>query len=243
MSLLRFDRRDYASLHRLVSSGFMGVLIESPGVLGARSSTQALGQFAAGTDVYFSADVETDGPIPGPFSMLSFALVYAGNFDGKVFHRPSKHDQSFYSELKPISAQFEIEALRVNGLNRDRLLEHGQSPEEAMTAAGQWVKRSAGLGQPVLVAYPLSFDWTWLYWYFLQFSREGSPFDYSKCYDIKTAFAVKAGIPIGEAGRSKIEGFLKSGHPHTHHAVDDAIEQAELFANIFEWKGGNGRVG
>src|SRR5262245_56668885 len=33
-------------------------------------------------DVYFSADVETDGPIPGPYSMLSFALVQAGRFDG-----------------------------------------------------------------------------------------------------------------------------------------------------------------
>ncbi len=31
-----------------------------------------------GLDVYFSADVETDGPIPGPFSILSFALVFAG---------------------------------------------------------------------------------------------------------------------------------------------------------------------
>ena len=34
------------------------------------------------TDVYFSADVETDGPIPGPYSILSFAIVYAGSFDG-----------------------------------------------------------------------------------------------------------------------------------------------------------------
>lgn len=38
-------------------------------------------------DVYFSADVETDGPIPGPFSMLSFALVPAGTFDGEIFRR------------------------------------------------------------------------------------------------------------------------------------------------------------
>jgi hypothetical protein len=39
-------------------------------------------------DSYFSADVETDGPIPGPYSMLSFALVYAGSFDGRKFERP-----------------------------------------------------------------------------------------------------------------------------------------------------------
>jgi hypothetical protein len=40
-------------------------------------------------DSYFSADVETDGPIPGPYSMLSFALVYAGSFDGAKFSRPA----------------------------------------------------------------------------------------------------------------------------------------------------------
>jgi hypothetical protein len=33
-------------------------------------------------DAYFPADVETDGAIPGPYSMLSFALAYAGCFDG-----------------------------------------------------------------------------------------------------------------------------------------------------------------
>ena len=38
-------------------------------------------------DAYFSADVETDGPIPGPFSMLSFAIAYAGSFDGRLFER------------------------------------------------------------------------------------------------------------------------------------------------------------
>jgi hypothetical protein len=25
-------------------------------------------------DIYFSADIETDGPIPGPYSMLSFGI-------------------------------------------------------------------------------------------------------------------------------------------------------------------------
>ena len=48
------------------------------------------------TDIYISADVETDGPIPGPYSMLSFALVYAGAFDGKTFFRPPNYDRSIY---------------------------------------------------------------------------------------------------------------------------------------------------
>ncbi|HVN27297.1 MAG TPA: hypothetical protein VMT64_02365, partial [Candidatus Binataceae bacterium] len=50
-------------------------------------------------DAYFSADVETDGPIPGPYSILSLALVFVGTFDGKNFER-SNESLSFYRELK-----------------------------------------------------------------------------------------------------------------------------------------------
>src|ERR1700739_1173173 len=92
-------------------------------------------------DVYFSADVETDGPIPGPFSMLSFALVYAGRFDGRAFERPENLATTIYKELRPISNSFEPEALRVNGLDRDRLCREGGSPKLVMTEAAEWVKR------------------------------------------------------------------------------------------------------
>jgi hypothetical protein len=191
-------------------------------------------------DVYFSADVETDGPIPGPFSILSFALVYAGAFDGQIFKRPHNYAQTFYTELKPISNNYEPDALLANGLDRDRLCEHGEAPDVAMTRACQWVRQLAGKDKPVLVAYPLSFDWTWLYWYFVRFSSEGSPFDYSRCFDIKTAFAIKASVPIAEAGRSKLFLSLRPQRKHTHHALEDAIEQAEIFANVFQWKGTGG---
>ena len=60
-------------------------------------------------------------------------------------------------------------------------------------------------------------------------------FQYSRCFDIKTAFAVKAGISISQAGRSRLLPALVSKHKHTHHALGDAIEQAEVFANVFEW--------
>jgi hypothetical protein len=193
-------------------------------------------------DAYFSADVETDGPIPGPFSMLSFALVYAGSFDGRRFVRPDKYEHKLYFELKPVSDNFQVEALRVNGLDRERLRSVGAPPEEAMTVACRWVKTIAGVAQPVLVAYPLSFDWSWLYWYFIRFSIDGSPFGYSRCFDIKTALAVKASIPISQSGRSRIDSSLQPGHRHTHNALDDAIAQAEIFANVFEWEGVCGRT-
>lgn len=192
-------------------------------------------------DVYFSADVETDGPIPGPFSILSFALVFAGCFDGKQFRRPKNYENSFYRELRPISESFQPEALRVNGLDRERLCLEGYAPERAMAEASNWVKEVSGKGRAVLVAYPLSFDWAWLYWYFVRFCREGSPFGHSRCFDIKTAIAVKAHIPTSEAGRQQLFPFLRSGREHSHHALDDAAEQAEIFANVFEWEGAIGQ--
>jgi len=187
-------------------------------------------------DFYFSADVETDGPIPGPYSMLSFALVGIGVSDGKTLSSASGKREIFYRELKPISKKFQTEALLINGLDRDRLLRDGHAPEIAMKDAFQWVKTVAGDNSPVLVAYPLAFDWTWLYWYFVNFCDCGSPFGYSRCYDIKTAFAVKNRLPISEAGRSKLPAHLRAVHQHTHHAVDDAISQAEIFRSLFEWR-------
>ena len=188
-------------------------------------------------DVYFSADVETDGPIPGPFSILSFAMVFAGTFDGNNFVRPQAYDDHFYAELKPISDEYQQEALMVNGLDRNFLCDHGRDPKVAMEEAYKWINLIGGDRQPVLVAYPLSFDWTWLYWYFTKYCSLGSPFGHSRCFDIKTALAVKNKLPISRAGRSQLPLKLTSTRRHTHHALDDAIEQAEIFANLFQSRG------
>lgn len=188
-------------------------------------------------DVYFSADVETDGPIPGPYSMLSLAIVYAGTYDGANFRSPPLYNQFLYKELKPISEQFEHEALAVNGLNRSLLIQSGEDPSTALTSVAEWVRNIAGTGNPVLVGYPLVFDWTWLYWYFVRFSHTGSPFDYSRGFDVKTAVAVKTGRTLSSSGRSKLPDPVRSQRTHTHHALDDAIEQAEIFANVFNMRG------
>lgn len=189
--------------------------------------------FTRNMDIYFSVDVETDGPIPGRYSMLSFAMVYAGAYDGRTFYEPPKYVHNFYAEIRPIYLEFEPEAMQVNGLDRDRLLETGLDPGVAMTSAAAWIEQIAGKAEPVFVAYPLSFDWTWMYWYFVQFSNSGSPFGFSKCFDIKTAMALTLGRTIRSVGKDRIPNVLKSKSPHTHNALDDAIGQAELFANIF----------
>lgn len=202
----------------------------------SRSDIQVLTASGSEVDFYISVDVETDGPIPGSYSMLSFALVAAGTYDGRQFKRPSSYSDFFYCELKPISNRFQQEALAINKLNRNQLKKSGTDPKIAMNRAFEWIYERANGSQPVLVAYPLSFDWTWLFWYFSEFCDRGSPFNYSRCFDIKTALSVKSGLPISSSGRSKLPSFLTSQTKHTHHAVDDAIEQAEIFANIFQWE-------
>lgn len=191
---------------------------------------------AGATDVYFSADVETDGPIPGPFSMLALAIVKAGTFDGAQFVPADLSAEYFHAELRPISDRFEPQALAVNGIDRDRLLREGRDPVEAMSAAAAWIRERSGQHSPVLVAYPLSFDWTWLYWYFIRFSTSGSPFNHSRCFDLKTAFAVKGHRPVSRSGREELLEVVGGiERPHTHKAIDDAREQAEIFVRLFDW--------
>ena len=97
-----------------------------------------------------------------------------------------------------------------------------------------WVK---GLqGRPVFVAYPAGFDFLFVYWYLIRFTGT-SPFGHSGCLDMKTMYAVKADAPVGRAVKRQMPRHLLSNRRHTHHALDDAIEQAELFANVWAWDG------
>jgi hypothetical protein len=188
-------------------------------------------------DLYISADIEADGPIPGTYSMLAFGLAVAGRFDGSDFSAVDPAVDTFYRELKPISEQFDAKALEVSGLDRDRLAGEGSDPAEAMREATAWVIARAGSARPVLIGYPIVFDWMFLHWYFVRFCGE-SPFGFSGALDIKTMYQQKARVPLSEAGRGDLPGFLRSPREHTHQALDDAIEQAEIFARIFEWSGG-----
>lgn len=89
--------------------------------------------------------------------------------------------------------------------------------------------------RPVLVAYPVAFDWAFLYWYFERFADDGSPFGHSSCLDIRTLYQAIAGTVFDRSGKSAMPDFLQPVSPHTHNALDDAIEQGELFSNLLSW--------
>jgi hypothetical protein len=189
------------------------------------------------SDVYISADVETDGPVPGRHSMLSFGLAVAARYDGQSLEPADPESQTFYRELRPAFDESDPQALAISGLDRSRLLAEGSDPAEAMRAAAAWVIDVARQAHPVMVAFPLAFDWLWLQWHFLRFCPEGSPFSFSSCLDMKTLFWARQGTPIEGAGKDDLPPELRPARRHTHHALDDAIEQAEIFVRLWPRSG------
>ena len=186
--------------------------------------------------LYISVDIEADGPIPGPYSMLSFGAAVAGVQDADGFTAADPEKLTFYRELRPISEEFVPEALAVSGLDRDWLQHEGAEPGVALTEFGDWVREVAAGAQPVMCGYPASYDWTFLYWYLIRFTG-ASPFGHSGCLDMKTLYATKARLPLRAVAKGTMPRELLSRRRHTHHALDDAIEQAELFANLMAWQG------
>ncbi|TDC45898.1 exonuclease [Actinomadura sp. KC345] len=190
-------------------------------------------------DLYVSVDVEADGPIPGPYSMLSFGMAACGTFDGQVFTPVDPAESTFYAELAPISDTYDPAALAVSGLDRDHLAVAGRDPAEAMNAATAWLAEvtAAADASAVLVAYPLGFDWMFLYWYWMRLADAGSPFGHSRHLDLKSLYAAKTGAMVTRSTKRQMPAGLLSDRPHTHNALDDAIEQAELFQNLVRWPG------
>jgi hypothetical protein len=109
-------------------------------------------------ELYISADIEADGPIPGKYSMLAFGLAVAGGFDGRYFEGREPSAATFYRELQPISDNVVASAACVAALDRDRLKQEGTPPAEAMSDAARWVEDQASSDHAVLVGYPVVFD-------------------------------------------------------------------------------------
>jgi len=170
-------------------------------------------------ELYIAVDVEADGPIPGPYSMISLGMAVAG--------RP---DLTFYSELRPISDEFVPEALAVSGLDRQRLLREAPSADQAMAAATRWVTGLHRLGRPVFLAAPAVWDGMFVHWYFVRFTGR-SPFGATGSgVDLRSYWMGHTGGDWASTSKSVIKEALGlAGLPHTHHAGEDAAELAQIF--------------
>ncbi|MBM0234586.1 exonuclease [Micromonospora sp. STR1_7] len=170
-------------------------------------------------ELYIGVDVEADGPIPGPYSMISLGMAVAG--------RP---DLTFYTELRPISDEFVPAALAVSGLDRDRLLREAPTAQEAMSAAAAWVNGLRRIGRPVFLAAPAVWDGMFVHWYFVRFVGH-SPFGATGSgVDLRSYWMGLTGSEWVQTRKGKIKHELGLHDvPHTHHAGEDAAELAQVF--------------
>lgn len=187
-------------------------------------------------EVYFSVDIEADGPIPGPYSMssLGIALVARRTPDGDIQDLRDLN-QGLYLELKPISDDYVPAAAAVAGLDREKLARDGMDPVAAMAALNDWVLARSEGARSVFTAWPLSYDWMWVYWYLMNF-HGSSPFGHSSAIDMKTWFAARDDRMIRKTGKRGLPRELKSRRKHTHNALDDAWEQADILHGLLNWR-------
>jgi hypothetical protein len=176
------------------------------------------------SEIYISTDVESDGPIPGPHSMLSFASAaylpdksLVGTFEANLETLPGAagHPQTM--------AWWQEHPEAWASARQDP-----EPPQMAMSRYVRWIKSLPA--RPVFVAYPAGFDFLFVYWYLIRFAGE-SPFSFS-ALDVKTYAMALLKTDYRQAVKRNMPRRWFDQLPHTHRAVDDALEQGALFINM-----------
>lgn len=175
-------------------------------------------------EIYISTDVETDGPIPGPHSMLSIgSAAYLADktciatFSANLACLPE-------AAAHPDTAAWWLTQPEAWAACRSDL----ETPLAAMQRYLAWVKSLPG--KPVFVAYPAGFDFLFVYWYLIRFTGE-SPFSHS-ALDIKSYAMAVLKRGYRDSTKRNMPGSWFDPLPHSHVALDDAIEQGALFCNM-----------
>lgn len=155
---------------------------------------------------YIMVDVESDGPIPHKYSMVCF---------GAVVVEPGL-SRTFYGQTRPISENWDPEALAVSGFTRKQHLEF-DDPRTVMEKFGEWVSKNSK-SQPRFVSDNNGYDWQFINWYFHWFLGR-NPFGFS---------STNLGSYYKGLVKDDFQSFkhLRKTR-HSHHPVDDARGNAE----------------
>ncbi len=171
-------------------------------------------------EVFLSVDVETAGPIPGEYALLTIGACDVND--------PA---QTFTCELKPTTRNADPKALEVTGLSLDQLERDGLAPASAMRAFSDWVNLRVGTDAvPVFVGFNAAFDWSFVNYYFHRYLGE-NPFGFT-ALDIKSMYMGTARSSWHQTRSSQISTALHSTLQGDHDALHDAQYQAELFRLI-----------
>ncbi len=168
----------------------------------------------------FVVDVESDGPAPGLYSMVSLGCV---RVDREL-------KTTFKATFAPISGQWAPDALAISDITRDQHLAY-PDPATGMADFAAFLK-SASKGRPVFVSDNPAFDWQWVNYYFHRYAGD-NPFGHSA----RRIGDLYAGL-TGDFAAAHGWKLLRRTE-HTHDPLDDALGNAEALiaiADRFELK-------
>lgn len=182
-------------------------------------------------EVYFSVDIEADGPYPLDYSMLSFGVA-AFTDRGKLVDTYSANLETLPGATQHLDT---MEWWKTQKEAWDACRKDTRHPEEVMPEFVKWVKDlrvGSSKVRPVFVGYPAGFDFTFMYIYMMKFAGE-SPFSFS-ALDMKSMAMVLLNTEFRAATKRKFPRYWFSNKRHNHIAVDDAVEQGEMFCNMLK---------
>ncbi|MCG6871453.1 MAG: exonuclease [Gammaproteobacteria bacterium] len=176
-------------------------------------------------EIYVSTDIEADGPIPGPHSMLSLASAAYDEdlhlLDSFSVNLETLPDAGTAPRTMEWWAQFPESwaACRTDP----------QDPAEAMSRYLKWLKNLPG--KPIFVGWPAGWDFMWVYWYLVRFTGE-RPFR-EISIDVRSYAMGMRGTNFHRTTRTYLpDRWFDTEQPHTHVALDDALEQGTVFCRM-----------
>ena len=173
-------------------------------------------------DFYIVVDVETSGPTPEQYALLSIGACTI-----------SSPRQTFYIELQPDMEGVLEEAMQVNKFSLDDLRKAGLPPIEALAQFSDWIYGVLPENRkPVFTAFNAPFDWMFVNHYFYKYLGL-NPFGH-KALDIKAYYMGVYGVSWSDTSHNKINAKLILDQKLPHHALKDAIMEADLFEMILK---------
>lgn len=178
--------------------------------------------------IYIVVDIEADGPAVGLHSMLSLAAVASSS---------SAEEGRFYRKLLPLpetipdpdtTEWWNRHPEAWNEVNTEQ-----ESPREVMQDFCAWI--SSFGKQPILVANPVSLDYTFISWYLFRYAHNPFMDEKNAIYsiDILSFTSGKYSRTFNNSRRARLPALLDEGAPkHSHKAIDDAVGHAVRLRNI-----------
>lgn len=176
-------------------------------------------------DIYLSVDIEADGPIPGPNSMLSLGAAafdldrtLLATFAVNLLPLPGAAP---HPETAAFWAQNPVPYAATQTNQRD--------PAEAIPAYRAFIDQLPR--RPIFVGYPAAFDHMWHHWYLHRFTG-ADPCGFAPL-DLKSYAAAILKTPFRQAAKRNFPPSWFAGAPaHDHTALTDAIGQGILAINM-----------